>query len=193
MKFISIFLLLLLSFSFCDAQNELLGVDEQGKFIYYELVEINGMPSAQLSEKVTDFLKKTFKDVKQKEVHGDSSFMAVGKLVINKTVLVMSHPSGEISYHFRAEVKDGKYRFWLSNFNFIPYYRDRYGNFVAATHKGTPLENNPGKLNAVQWREYQIQAAQYAHHFAQSFKDYMIGKTETPNDRLERTIVKKNW
>ncbi|RZK84776.1 MAG: hypothetical protein EOO98_16520, partial [Pedobacter sp.] len=37
---------------------------------------------------------------------------------------------------------------------FIPYQRDRYGNFVASTTVGIPLESNPGKLNAGEWAAY---------------------------------------
>ncbi len=192
MKFIQTLLLLLVSSSFCRAQADLLPVDEQGKFIYYELVEDPGTTKEQLGERAALFLKKQ-KDLKLKTIQGDTTFTATGKLIINKTILVMSHPSGEVLYNFEIEVKNGKFRFWLTNFNFTPYQRDRYGNFVANTNKGTALENHPGKLNAAQWKEYQVQTAKYAAQFAQLFKDYMTAKVDAQAKPKESLVVRKDW
>ncbi len=193
MKLITALLFLIISSSFCLAQNKLLPVDEQGKFIYFELVEAKGVPIEVLKERVSSFLKQPYKDLKFKIINGDTAFVASGKFVINKTLLVMSHPSGEVLYHFQAEVKESKFRFWLSDFNFVPYQRDRYGNFVAGTNKGIPLENNPGKLNAAQWKEYQNQAARYAYQFAGDFKAYLAGKMPLVVSAKEKTVVRKEW
>lgn len=171
----------------------MLPVDEQGKFIYYELVVVKQEGKEVLKERVSQLLKKPFKDVKLKMIQGDTVFMATGKFVISKTLLVMSHPSGEILYNFQTEVKEGKYRFWLTDFQFVPYQRDRYGNFVAGTNKGVPLESNPGKLNVAQWKEYQVQTAKYALQFAKEFKDYMTNKAPQVIPVKEKTVVKKDW
>ncbi len=175
------------------AQSDMLPIDERGKFIYYELVEAPGVMKEQLGERVAFFLKKQVKDLKVKAIQGDTSFVAAGKLIINKTVLVMSHPSGEVLYHFQTEVRNGKFRFWLTDFNFFPYQRDRYGNFVTTTNRGIALEDNPGKLNAAQWKEYQVQTAKHAAQFAQSFKDYMAAKMDTQVRPKENLVVRKDW
>lgn len=194
MKFILAFFFLISISSVALAQRELLPIDERGKFIYYELVEAKGLVKNQLEERISSFLKTSFNDLKLKTVQGDTIFVCTGKLIINKTVFVMSHPSGEILYHFQAEVKEGKFRFWLSDFNFVPYQRDRYGNFVATTNRGIPLEKSPSKLNASQWREYQVQTAKYAFQFAAVFKDHMANKASSLVVPVkEKTIVKKEW
>ncbi len=193
MKFILAYLFLIGISSFALAQSELLPIDERGKFIYYELVEAKGLLKDQLKERVNSFLKGSFKDLKLKTVQGDTIFVCTGKLIINKTLLVMSHPSGEIGYHFQAEVKEGKFRFWLSDFSFVPYQRDRYGNFVATSNKGIPLENTPSKLNSSQWKEYQAQTAKYTFQFAKEFKDHMASKASLMSPVKEKTIVKKEW
>ena len=41
---------------------------------------------------------------------------------------------------------------------------------MATTTVGTPLEKNPGKLNAAQWKEYQVQTAAYAKDLATKSK-----------------------
>ena len=177
----------------CKAQSELLAFDERGKFIYYELVEAKGTIKTQLKERINSFFKNSNSGLKLNSVQGDTVFIASGKFFINKTVLVMSHPSGEILYHFQAEVKGEKYRFWLTDFTFIPYQRDRYGNFVPTITKGIPLESDPGKLNSGQWKEYQIQTSKNSLQFANVFKDFMNGKVPATPPIKEKAIVKKDW
>lgn len=187
---------LLFCFAFvlrANAQNEgLLPVDERGKFIYYEVVPLKETPRNLLGERALAYFKKQ-KDLKLKQAQGDTTFLGQGKMVIQKTLLVMSHPSGEILYRFETELREGKYRFWLSDFSFIPYQRDRYGNFVATTSIAVPLERVPDKLNKGQWIEYQEQAAKYAKAMAADFKQYMVGASITAMPAKEKTIVKKEW
>lgn len=192
MKLISSILLFLVSFTIANAQTEnALPVDERGKLIYYEVATVKTAADT-LNTRALDFIKKS-KELKYKKTQGDTAYTATGKLIINKTLLVMSHPSGEVLYNFQAEVKNGKYRFWLTDFEFIPYQRDRYGNFVASTTVGIPLENNPGKLNAGEWREYKAQTAKYAKDFAVKFKNFMASKTSVKVVPVEKKVVKKEW
>lgn len=192
MKFLSSLLFFVSSFVIANAQTEQsLPVDEQGKFIYYEVVN-NTAAKDLLKQRAISYVKKQNKDLKFNAIQGDTALLATGKMVINKTLLVMSHPSGEVLYKFQAEIKEGKYRFWLTDFSFIPYQRDRYGNFVPSTSVATPLEKDPGKLNAAQWKEYQSQTAKYAKQFAIEFKKHMA--SEAPNTTAkEKTVVKKDW
>lgn len=175
-----------------NAQSENLPVDENGKLIYYEVVALKDVSKDSLKRKLELYVKKQ-KELKVKSSVGDSTFLATGKLIINKTLLVMSHPSGEVLYNFNAEVKEGRYRFWLTDFSFVPYQRDRYGNFVATTPIGTPLEDDPGKLNAGQWKEYQAQTAKYAQGFAEKLKQYMANKMPIATPAPEKKVVSKSW
>ncbi|WP_379089416.1 DUF4468 domain-containing protein [Pedobacter sp. UC225_65] len=194
MKLMLSFFLLLLGAVQVRAQEEnLLPVDEQGKFIYYEVVDLKDKTKEVLKLRAEDYLKKQGKGLKFRLTIGDTSFVADGKMVVDKTLIVMSHPSGEILYRFYVEVKDGRYRFWLSDFNFIPYQRDRYGNFVPSTHVATPLEKDQGKLNASQWKEYQLQAASHAKKMAFNFKQYMANQQLVVKPAAVQKIVDKNW
>ena len=176
------------------AQNEsILPVDEHGKMIHYEVVDLKDVARDSLKVRLVAFLEQKGDPLKLKEIKGDTAFVATGKFVISKTVLVMSHPSGEILYQFNAEVREGKYRFWLTDFNFIPYQRDRYGNFVPSTTVGVPLESNPGKLNSGQWTAYQEQTASYAKDFAVKFKKHMASKIALSAPVAEKKVVDKKW
>lgn len=192
MKFLSSLILFLSCFLITQGQTDpILPVDERGKLIYYEVVNTSTAKELLVKRAIV-YTKEQNKDLKYKSAKGDTSIIATGKMVINKTVLVMSHPSGEILYNLQIEVKEGKYRFWLTDFNFIPYQRDRYGNFVAVSSIGIPLEKEPGKLNVAQWAAYQSQTAKYAMQLATDLKKYMANEAPTTLPK-EKTVVKKEW
>ena len=164
--------------------------DERGKYIHYEIVEKN-IPADSLKERALGFL--TLKKLKSIQP-AKEEIRATGKFIVTKTALMLGHPSGELLYNFTFEVKEGKYRFWLTDFLFIPYKRDRYGNFVASTPKGTPLENNPGKLNAGEWASYIDAADKQSNVLAAEFKDYLaaVQKIKTSNPK-KKVISTKSW
>ncbi|MDQ7950046.1 MAG: hypothetical protein REI78_14645 [Pedobacter sp.] len=194
MKFCILVFCLLSSTVLSKAQQDtVLPIDEQGKLIYYELVHTDQVSKDSLKNRAVRFLNKKDTGLKLKSVLGDTATEASGKFVISKTLLVMSHPSGEVLYQFHVEYKEGKYRFWMTNFLFIPYQRDRYGNFVAASSVGMPLENMPGKLNASQWKEYQVQATASAKQMAQKFKLAMENQVQPTTVPAATKIVKKSW
>ena len=164
--------------------------DERGKYIQYEMVEKSALPADSLKERAAAFLLLK----KMKKVQNDSSITANGKFIINKTALMLAHPSGELRYNFTFEVKDQKYRFWLTDFLFIPYKRDRYGNFVPSTPIGTALEDSPGKLNTAEWASYVEAARKLSATFAAQFKDYLAAvlKVKTPAAK-KKVISTKSW
>ncbi|WP_199121359.1 hypothetical protein [Pedobacter sp. ASV28] len=195
MKVSILFLYLLCICSYLKAQDtELLPKDEAGKFIYYEVVKLHDLPLHTLKVRLLDFFAKNKVGLKSTKFQmTDSTFSASGKLIINKTMVVVSHPSGEVNYNFVLETKLDKYRFWLTDFKFIPYQKDRYGNFVPSTTVGVPLENEPAKFNAEQWKEYRSQTALYAASFAEKIKKHLadpVLKTSLP---AEKKMVTKVW
>lgn len=187
----SIFFLLLISL--VSAGQEL-SYDERGKLIYYEVVAQNGVSRDDLVTMAIRFFKQKAKQFKLKSEMTDSLMLADGKMVISKTALVLNRPSGEVKYSFYAEFRDGKYRFWLTDFMFIPYYRDRYGNFVASTTIGVPLEKDPGKLNSAEWKNYISNTGKEAVTLAAQFKENMTNKQEfKPAVKSMETISTKRW
>lgn len=178
------------AFAQAAKSNEEMPRDERGKYIHYEVIEKN-LAADSLKERALGFLalkKLKLTEANNEEIH------AAGKFIVSKTALMLGHPSGELLYSFTFEVKAGKYRFWLTDFLFIPYKRDRYGNFVASTPKGTPLENSPGKLNAGEWASYIDAADKQSTALAAEFKDYLaaVQKIKTPGTK-KKVISTKSW
>ncbi|RZL64691.1 MAG: hypothetical protein EOO93_06985, partial [Pedobacter sp.] len=107
MKFTSSLLSLLFFVLIVNAQTEnTLPVDERGKLIYYEVVEVKGLAKDSLKNRAVLYFKKYPFTLKIKKIEGDTSFLAIGKTIVSKTLLVMSHPSGEILYHAQNKIAD---------------------------------------------------------------------------------------
>lgn len=194
MKLLAAFSFLFLIGVKCIAQEPPLPYDERGKLICYEVVQAAGLTKQDLSVRANAFIKKKARYMRLKSAKNDTLLQAEGKLVINKTALVLTRPSGEVQYNLYVEAKDNKYRFWFTDFEFIPYQRDRYGNFVASTTVGRPLESNPGKLNAGEWKTYVSTATKEVRLLAGQFKDAMSGKLQiVPAPKAADTISTKKW
>jgi len=189
-----LFLILLAFFSIgLSAQQKQFSKDDNGKFIYYKVVDSQSLNKDTLLQRAKAFVNIAYKKSMVQESITDSSVMAKGTMVIDKTILVAGHPSGEVSYNFVFEARNGKYRFWLTDLLFIPYQRDRYGNFVATTKIGVPLEKTPGKLGAGTWKDILNSAYNKIEKFGDEFKKYLAtNRLEKANKKAE-TISTKKW
>ena len=176
------------------AQDKPLPFDERGKLIYYEVVESTKTPKDSLISRASAFLNADVKRFKVVSVKGDTLVEATGKMLISKNALGMARPMGAVDYNFYAEVKEGKYRFWLTDFVFTSYLRDRYGNFVPSTAIGTPLEREQSKLRAAEWLSYQKITAREAKTLADQFKQALATKIYTAESpKPKNTISTKKW
>lgn len=192
MKYILLIILAVFSFNL-SAQQKQFSKDDQGKFIYYKVVDSQQADKNTLVLRAKDFVDSRKKGLKLQS-ESDSALLAKGTLIIDKTILVVGHPSGEVNYNLTFEARSGKYRFWLTDLEYIPYQRDRYGNFVAITNIATPLEKNVDKLTAAQWRD--IQAATYdkVDKLATDFKKFLAtDKVAKVPAKTPEAISTKKW
>jgi len=191
MKFLYVTCFCLFAAVACFSQEKLLSYDERGKLIYYEVVSDKPFNADTLYVNAAAFLKRK----KLSAIKSDQGQLtAQGKMIISKTAFKVGHPSGEVSYNFVFEVKGEKYRFWLTDFLFFPYERDRYANFVRSTSVGTPLEKEPGKLNAAEWLSYQSATAVQALAFAKEFKAFLFAPVKGKVKPKEKTTIStKSW
>ncbi|WP_293310312.1 DUF4468 domain-containing protein [Pedobacter sp. UBA5917] len=192
MKYIIIILLLAFSIDL-SAQQKQFSKDDNGKFIYYMVVDSQSFSKDTLLQRARSFVNVAYKKSMAQESVTDSSVLAKGTMVIDKTILVAGHPSGEVSYNFVFEARNGKYRFWLTDLLFIPYQRDRYGNFVATTKVGVPLERTPGKLSAGAWKDIVNSAYNKIEKFGEDFKKYLATNRVEKAKKKAETISTKQW
>jgi len=164
--------------------------DEQGKYIHYEVVE-NVAPADSLMDRAIAFFSSKKLTVQQP---AGGLLKGSGKLIISKTAFVLTHPSGEIWYNWSFEAKKGKYRFWLTDFLFIPYQRDRYGNFVPSTTRGIALESSPGKLNSGEWSSCVNETGRQSAALAAEFKEYLSASQKAkPFREANRPVSTRSW
>ena len=127
------------------AQQDMLSFDEHNKYIYYQVVNMPGLPADSLHDRGLYFFKTAYPKAAVKVVNA-GAVEATGKFLTYGGVSVLKHEKGEITYQVNIEFKDQKYRFWLTNFVFTPYVRDRYGNFVPQLGVYIPLEDLSAKI-----------------------------------------------
>jgi len=186
-------LLILVSVSFqLRAQKAIeLLKDETGKYTYYEVV-VTQVSGDSLMLRIADFVAKNGKELRMQS-RSAKGMVAYGKMVIHKSLAIASHPTGEIKYNFNFEHTTGKYRFWLTDFQVIPYAKDRYGNFVPSTTIATPLEKEVGKSGKEQWEDYKQQVVSYATEFAERLKLHLASSGKVLPKVEEKKVISKTW
>jgi len=194
MKKIFIALLLLLSVKSAIAQKDLLSIDEHNKYIYYQVVPQPGLTIDTFQNRTAYFLKVNYPKNKINKGISAEDITGTGKLLMLTGISAAKHIDGEVSYTFNIEYKDQKYRYWLTDFVFTPYYVDRYGNSVPKLGIEIPLEDGTSKLEKGQLNNYSIQISNYSKQFGDRLKQYMLMISAAPvKDNKKKVITTNNW
>lgn len=174
------------------AQQNLLSLDEHNKYIYYQVENLPGAPADTLLRKSIKFLKAGYPKTNVKQdnagkITGDGKFLVYGG------VSVLRHENGEIAYQLNMEFKDQKYRFWLTNFVFTPYQRDRYGNFVPQNGVDIPLEQLNDKLDKKEAAGYLDEAGAFCKQFGERLKTFLLKAPEQKKAETTPRVITDNW
>lgn len=177
-----------------SAQKALLALDENNKYIYYQVVDHPNATKDSLSGKAEAFFKDVFKKDRPVRV-GDSSFAIKDKFLTYSALTFARHESGEIDFIFNIECKDNKYRYWLSDFVFRPYQKDRYGMFVPVNGIEIPLEKASAKLDKKELEGYLDQTGTYCKQMGDNLQAFMIQNHQSSpkNTPPVKKIVTKKW
>ena len=174
-----------------SAQKSLLSVDENNKYIYYQVVDLPGRTADSLHNNVVLFMKEFYP--KEKSLQITSSGASVKDKFLTYTSLV-KHENGEMAYALNIECKDGKYRYWITNFVFTPYEKNRYGMFVPVNGVTIPLEKASDKLAKKDVEGYFEQTEAFCKQLGDKLKKYMVeGKTQPKVDKPVKKIVTEKW
>ena len=194
MKKLFVALLLLLSIKSAIAQKDLLSIDEHSKYIYYQVVPQPALTVDTFQNRSTYFLKVNYPKNKIHKSEIPSTVGGTGELLMLTGISAAKHIDGEVSYTFNIEYKDQKYRYWLTDFVFTPYYIDRYGNSVPKPGIETPLEDGASKLEKGELSNYSIQISNYSKQFGDKLKQYMLMISVIPvKEDKKKVITTKDW
>ena len=175
------------------AQQDLLSFDEHNKYIYYQVVDMPGIPADTLYARGLNFLKTEYPKFRLKGTPNANNISGEGKFLTYSGVSVLKHESGEITYSLSIEFKDQKYRYWLTGFTFTPYVRDRYGNFVPERGIAIPLETAISKLNKKDVDSYLNDTGAFCKQLGERLK---LDITKVPAPKKTETtkkVVTDNW
>lgn len=174
------------------AQKDKLTTDERDKYIYYQTADMPGLSADTLYNRSMNGLTQYY--------HG-TGFIPAGKngkeITINPILIVYSskslarHEDGEIAYTLHLEFKDAKYRYWLTDFIFRPYQRNRYSEFEKVPGVEVPLEKVKSKYGDQALSNYQEQIVGFAKQIGENMKIY-IATPQKKGIQPEKINI-KNW
>jgi hypothetical protein len=174
------------------AQKSLLSQDENNKYIYYEVVDRPGVSADSLATNAAYFVKDQYPKVKSV---GETPAEAIVKDKFLTYTALVKHESGEIAYTLTIECKDGKYRYWLTDFVFTPYQRNRYGNFVPVDGINIPIEDASSKVSEKELTGYLDQTGAFCKKLSAKLKKYMADgrPRQAKEDKPVKKIVTDKW
>jgi len=174
-----------------SAQKSLLSIDENNKYIYYQVVDRPGVSADSLHKNAALFMNDFYP--KEKSLQLSSAGVSVKDKFLTYTSLV-KHENGEMTYALNIECKDGKYRYWITDFVFTPYEKNRYGMFTAVNGVTIPLEKASDKLVKKDVEGYFEQTGAFCKQLGDKLKKYMVeGKAQPKVDKLVKKIVTDKW
>lgn len=175
-----------------NAQQNQLALDEHNKYVYYQVVEIPDSTQDNLYRNAAFFLKDEFPKGKQTPT-------ATQNIVFKDKFLCyapfVKHETGAIAYTLNIECKDSKYRYWLTDFIFTPYQRDRYGVFVPENGIEIPLEKASTKVDKKDLDSYLEQTTKFCTQLGTKLRKYMAGEKpqKKPAEQPAKKIVTDKW
>jgi hypothetical protein len=181
---------LLLLLQAAHAQKSLLALDEHNKYIYYQVVGQPGATADSLDKKAVNFIRETYPKTRLKSA-GDTSIVIKDRFVTYSVLAFAKHESGEIKFTLNIECKNSKYRYWLTDFVFTPYEKNRYGVFAPKDNIEIPLEKASSRVDSKELDGYFDQTGTFCKQLGDQLKSYMLLDHPTNRKPDQQPPVKK--
>jgi hypothetical protein len=178
-----------------SAQADSLVMDENNKYIYYQVVNQPATSADSLQARALVFAKKAFvaSKLKFKDANKET-IRATGGVLVSKKSSVAMHEDARIDYTMTIEVKDNRYRYWFTDFVIVPYARDRYANFVPVSGKNVKLENGLSILSKRDFDGYTAKLFANVKDIGNRLKTYMKAPAASVKKEVKKTAIPAtNW
>lgn len=174
------------------AQKNQLLLDEHNRYVYYQVVDMPGISTDSLHKNSAYFVKSIYPGNKSIKI-SDSAILIKDKFLTYTSFV--KHESGEVTYTLNIEFRDSKYRYWLTDFSFTPYERNRYGVFVPSSQNHIPLETAASKVGKKEMASYIEQAGAFCKQLGGKLKEYMAENhtAQKKPDQQPAKIVTDKW
>lgn len=190
-KILLIFICLVMT-QIANAQQSQFSIDEHDKYIYYNVVDMPGVSADSLNKNSGMFIRMEYPKDKP-AIPGNYSIAIKDKFLTYASLV--KHESGEIAYTLNIECKDSKYRYWLTDFVFTPYEKDRYGAFKPVSGMNFPLETVKSKVSKKELDDYMDQTVAFCTQLGEKLKKYMVEdhKIKKAVQQPVKKIVTDKW
>ncbi|MBS1525756.1 MAG: DUF4468 domain-containing protein [Bacteroidetes bacterium] len=195
MKKSTLFIIGVMCMHLAGAQSDQLQLNEHNKYVFYQVVDLTDVSVDSLHNNSLLFVKAYYP--KNKSVQSsDTSISLKSKFLLYSAISLARHESGEMAFSLHIECRNSKYRFWLTDFVFTPYERNRYAVFVPVPGKEIGLEKALAKIDKAELDGYFTQTAIFCRQLGEQLKQYMSESHHermTPKKSLPPKISTGKW
>ncbi|GAB3925834.1 DUF4468 domain-containing protein [Mucilaginibacter myungsuensis] len=192
MKKILIAIAVLLSGKIASAQKELVTLDEHNKYIFYKVSETPGLPGDTLYNRLLRGLNQSKRFGKLKmDTKAGNNIAIKSSFLIYTSANLAKHEAGEVNYTLNAEVKEGKYRYWLTDFVFYPYERTRYGVYAKKPGVDYTFEQLKAKVGEREFSIYLDQIAKLGIEIGEQMTFYTADPEKKATEPVK--VDTKKW
>ena len=186
--------LIISTFYYSLTQDTQFPIDDLGKYTITEVVELHGIDKDKLFLNGEKFMKKVkVLNSKKKyyKIEKDNyTITNKGSFYVYRIGSVKKGIGGAVEYDINLEIKDGKYRYTITNFIFNEYQRNRYGKYEPVKGKFIPLEMEVSSINKKEWEKHKQVVFEKSLELIQNLYSEMIYAEEKKNKKVKKD---DNW
>jgi hypothetical protein len=174
------------------AQSSAYTYTPEGKLLFTDVVEKEN----QNQEALYALAVQTFSGGKKNKLkkNEDEKTISLSKsLTLYEKGILSRIPYTEIQYQLLLEFKDGRYRYQYKNFSFLPYERNRYGQYEIVQRKRKSLEDVIQKDQA--WPKYEEEFASRIQADIEGVMQTMNGQVSQLEEDTANNVIHldKEW
>ena len=181
-------------FYYSLAQETQFPIDDLGKYTITEVVELHGIDKDKLFSNGEKFMKKIkVLNSKKKYYKIEKENYIIrnkGSFYVYRIGSVKKGIAGAVEYDIDLEIKDGKYRYTITNYIFNEYQRNRYGKYEPVKGKFKPLEMEVSSINTKEWKKHKQVVYDKSLELVQNLHSGMIYAEEKKNKNVKK---EDNW
>lgn len=177
------------------AQKDSLAFDDRGKYIYYKVVNVANNNADALFGKALVFFKSAFDKNTLKLTSQDgkaASLTGEGYFLVSKKLSMAKHDDGKITCKVTIEIKDSKYRYWLTDFVFTPYQRDRYNNMVPQLGLDVDMEKANKQYDKADVEHYLDECGAFSKRVGKKLEQFMVEAPKAKKDTVAKKVISIN-
>lgn len=181
-------------FTYSLAQDTQFPINDMEKYTLTEVVDLNGIDKDKLFSNGEKFMKKVKVLNSKKEYYKTEkenyTIRNRGSFYVYRIGSVKKGIGGAVEYDIDLEIKDGKYRYTITNFIFNEYKRNRYGKYEPVKGKYTPLEMAVSSINKKEWEKHKQVVYDKSLELIKNLYIEMIYAEEKENKKVKKD---DNW